>query len=111
MLSATSALRRRQVDADVPSLQVAGRDVLQRASHDRLQDGAQQQVAGVVWEVVVAAALVGPQDGQLVGGADGDDCQSGVDSRVLAGPHRPQECRSVRGARQLTQHERVDRAR
>jgi hypothetical protein len=63
-------------------------DDLEGAPQDRGEDGAQQDVAGAVGQVVVAAALVGAQDRQLVGGAERDDRLSGVDARVLAGADR-----------------------
>jgi hypothetical protein len=40
--------------------------------------------------VVVAACLVGAQDGQLVVGAERDDRLAGMDPRVLAGTDRSQ---------------------
>jgi hypothetical protein len=55
-----------EVDVDLADLQMAAGDRLKRAARERGEDRSQQQIAGVVCEVVVAAALIGPQDGQLV---------------------------------------------
>jgi hypothetical protein len=92
-----------QVDVNVRGLQVAGDDVLVRASHDRCEDRAQQQVAGAHWEVVVAAALAGAQRRELVSGAERDDRQPGMDSWVLACPQRSQQRGPVRGVLELAE--------
>jgi hypothetical protein len=94
---------------DLACLQVTGGDVLERASHDRGEDRSQQQVAGVVWEVVVAAALVGVQDGQPVVGAERDDCQAWVDPRVPAAADRSQQSEGVSRALKLAEDQYVDR--
>jgi hypothetical protein len=64
--------------------QVAAGDALDRAPQDRCEHGPQQQIARVVGQVVVATALVGAQDAQLVAGAERDHRLARVDARVLA---------------------------
>jgi hypothetical protein len=59
------------VDVQRFDLDVAASDVLGGAAGDRVDDGAQDQVAAVGGEVVVAAGLVGAQDAQLISGAEG----------------------------------------
>jgi hypothetical protein len=44
---------------------------------------------------MVAAALICAQRRQLVTGADRDHRLTGMDPRVLAGPHRPQQSQFV----------------
>jgi hypothetical protein len=53
-----------------------------------MPDRAQQDVARVDGQVVVAAALVGAQDRQLVVGAERDDRLAWVDALVLCGTDR-----------------------
>jgi hypothetical protein len=88
---------------------VAAGDVLECASHDRGEDCAQQHIARGVGEVVVAATLVGAQDGQLVVGADGDDRLAGMDAGMLAGPDGPQQRGSVCRSLQAPEDQHVDR--
>jgi hypothetical protein len=76
---------------DVADVQVSAGDGVQCAPHDGCEDGAQQQVTAGVWEVVVAAALVGAQDGHLVGGTERDDRLAGMDARLLPGAHGAQQ--------------------
>jgi hypothetical protein len=50
-----------EVDVDLADLQMSADDGLKRAARDRGEDRSQQQVSGLVCEVVVAAAFIGPQ--------------------------------------------------
>jgi hypothetical protein len=77
-----------QVDVHRSDVHVAPGDVVERSPHERCQDRAQQDVAGAVGQVVVAFALIGPQDRQLVRGAEHDDRLSRVDSRMVSGADR-----------------------
>jgi hypothetical protein len=58
------------------------------ASTVRRKDRAQQDIAGAVGDVVIATALVGAQDRQLVGGAERDDRLAWVDALMLPAPDR-----------------------
>jgi hypothetical protein len=98
---------------DVADVQVTLGSRLQRASCDCCEDGAEQQIGGAVGEVVVAAALVGAQDGQLVAAsaalAPSVMAGWGMDPGVLAGAQRAQERGPVRGVLELAEDEHVDR--
>jgi hypothetical protein len=75
---------RGQVDVHARNVQGAAGDGLDGAPPYRRQDRPQQRIARRLRQVVVAAALVGPQDGQLVAGAERDDRLARIDPRVLA---------------------------
>jgi len=98
-----------QVDVDLAGVQMPGDHVLEDTPDDGREYGAQDDVAGAVGEVVVAAALIRAQCGQLVVVTERDDGQAGMHARVLSGAYRAQQCRCVEGSLKLANDQDVDR--
>jgi hypothetical protein len=98
-----------EVDVDLADVQMAAGDRLVCAACERGEDCSQQQVSGAVGEVVIAAALIGAQDGQLVVGAERDDRLAGVDAGVLVGADGSQEPGGVCGVLEIAEDQHVDR--
>jgi hypothetical protein len=81
-----------------------------RATRERVQNGAQDEVVHVDGQVVIAAALVGAQRREVVGRADCDDGLARVDARLqLAGAQLAQQRGRSRVRLKRAEHERVDR--